>query len=146
MDIRTMIINFLRGMLDVIEDLVTIGIAAGILIFGWFVDKEVFQNNPLLWSGVVSILIIMAIGNLRDRRRRFQKIHQTVDKTLQEVLGNKIIMTMGADEFFKDRMEKIQDKLMSATTIDILGITLSTTVGTTLDLIKDRLKQTEKSG
>ena len=131
-------------MLDVIEDLVTIGIAAGILIFGWFVDKEVFQNNPLLWSGVVSILIIMAIGNLRDRRRRFQKIHQTVDKTLQEVLGNKIIMTMGADEFFKDRMEKIQDKLMSATTIDILGITLSTTVGTTLDLIKDRLKANGK--
>jgi len=144
MNIYSMITNFLRSVLDVIEDLVTITIAAGILIFGWFVDKEIFQNNPLLWSGVVSILIVMAIGNLRDRRRRFQKIHQTVDKTLQEVLGNKIITTMGADEFFKGRMEKIQDKLLNATTIDLLGITLSTTVGATLKLIKDRLKANGK--
>lgn len=136
--------NFLRSFLDVIEDLVSIAIAAGILIFGWFVDKEIFQNNPLLWSGVVSILIIMAIGNLRDRRRRFHKIHQTVDKIYQEVLRNKVVMTMGADEFFKGGMEKIQHKLSNATTIDLLGITLSTTVGTTLGLIKDRLKANGK--
>src|SRR5689334_8957433 len=107
MNRRSMIANFLRGVLDVIEDLVTIAIATGILILGWFIDKEVFQNNALLWSGVISILIVMAIGNLRDRSRRFQKIHQTVDKTLQEVIDNKIIMTMGADEFFKIGMEKI---------------------------------------
>lgn len=144
MNIKLIISDFLRGTMDVIEDLITIGIAAGILIFGWLVDKDVFQNNPLLWSGVISILIIMAIGNLRDRRRRFQKIHQAVDKTLQEILGNKIVATMKADDFFKYGVEKIQNNLLSATTIDLVGITLSTTVGTTLGLIKDRLKANGK--
>jgi hypothetical protein len=144
MNIKTMITNFLKGVLDVIEDLVTIIIAAGILLFGWFVDKEIFQNNPLLWSGVISILIIMAIGNLRDRSRRFQKIQQTVDKTYKEVLGNKTLVTMGADEFFRGDREKIQDSLLNATTIDLIGITLSTTVGTTLKLIIDRLKANGK--
>ncbi len=144
MKIISIIVNFLRGVFDVIEDLVTIVIAVGILIFGWFVDKEIFQNSPLLWSGVVSILIIMAIGNLRDRRRRFQKIHQTVDRILQEILGNKVVTTMGADEFFKVGMEKIQERLLHATTIDLLGITHSTTVGATLKIIKDRLKANGK--
>lgn len=144
MNIKTVITNFLTSVLNVIEDLVTIFIAAGILLFGWFVDKEIFQNNPLLWSGVISILIIMAIGNLRDRSRRFQKIHQTVDKTYKEILGNKILVTPGADEFFKIGKGEIQDKLFNSTTIDLIGITLSTTVGTTLNLIKDRLKSNGK--
>src|SRR5688572_4888046 len=100
MNKKSAILNFLRSILDVIEDLAAITIAGGILAFGWFVDKELFQNNPLLWSGVVSILIVMAIGNLRDRRIRFQKIHQTVDKTYHEILGSKTIVTMGADDFF----------------------------------------------
>ncbi len=140
MNNKAWIVNLLRNGLDVIEDLVAIFIAAGILIFGWFVDQEIFQNDPLLWSGVVMILIVMAIGNLRDRRRRFRKIHKTVDETLQEIRGNKVYEVSGADHFFKGKQEEIQEKLLKATTIDLIGITLSTTVGKTLDLIKDHLK------
>ncbi|WKZ47935.1 MAG: hypothetical protein QY306_01045 [Anaerolineales bacterium] len=144
MNRKSVIANFLKSVFDVIEDLVAIAIAVGILLFGWFVDSAVFQDNPLLWSGVISILIVMAVGNLRDRRSRFQKIHQSVDRTLQEILGSKIITTMGADDFFRGGLEKIEGKLLHATTIDLAGITLSTTAGTTLKLIKDRLKANGK--
>ena len=132
--------NLRKDILDVIEDIIAIIIAAGILIFGWLVDKEIFKNAPLLWSGVISILIVMAIGNLRDRRRRFQKIHNTVDKTFQEIQGNKVLEPARVDDFFDGKEEDIQECLLSATTIDIVGITFSTTVGKTLDLVRDRLR------
>jgi hypothetical protein len=141
---KSTILNFLKSIFDVIEDLVAIGIAISILIFGWSKDTDAFKNSPLLWGGIVSILTIMAIGNLRDRRYRFQKIHTTVEKTFQEILDHKIVIPMAADDFFKDGAEKIQDSLLNAATIDLLGITLSTTAGTTLKLIKDRLKANGK--
>ena len=103
-------------------------------------DKSIFQNSPLLWSSIVSMLTIMAIGNLRDRRRRLRKIHKAVDETLREIRGNKIIEVSGADHFFERDDDSIQDRLRNARTIDIIGITLSTTVGITRELVKDRLK------
>jgi hypothetical protein len=134
--------QFLRDTLDLIEDIFAIIIALSILLFGWFVDKDLFQNSPLLWSGIVAILTIMAIGNLRDRRRRLWKIHQTVDETLREMRAKKkFIEISGADDFFEADEDSIQNRLRNAKTIDIVGITLSTTVGSRRELVKDRLKE-----
>jgi hypothetical protein len=138
-NMKSMVLTLFINVLDVIEDLVVIFIASGYLLYGWFVDKEIFQNAPVLWSGVAMILGLMTIANLRDRRRRFRKIHETVDETLQEIRGSKVVEFAGADHFFKGEQEEIRDRLINARTIDLLGITLSTTVGPSRELIKNRL-------
>ncbi len=138
------ILNFIKNTLDVIEDIVAIGIAVGILLFGWFVDESIFENATLLWSGVVTILTIMAIGNLRDRSRRLRKIHETVNETFREIKGSKIIEESGADNFFNRSEDEIKNSLMTATEIDMVGITFATTRGNIQELIKDRLKVSAK--
>lgn len=140
MSARERLKSFLQIILDVIEDLVSIAIAAGILIYGWFVDQGIYDNAALLWSGVIMILTVMAIGNLRDRRSRFTRINSAVEETLNEVRGNKIYQVAGADKFFVADEDKIQVSLAASHSIDILGITLSTSVGRMLNLLRDRLR------
>jgi hypothetical protein len=133
--------DVLRWALDVIEDLVSIAIAAALLIYGWLVDQEVVKNTPLVLSTIIGILIIMAIGNLRDRRNRFRQMQETVEQTLQEVEGNKIYEVAGADKFFSEGRHEFHNKMIPiASSIAISGITLSGTVGRILDPLKDRLR------
>jgi len=126
--------------INIIEDIVTILIAMGMLIFGWFIDNDLFTNNILLWSGVISILIIMAIGNIRDRNKLYNDIQETTEKTLAEIINSKIYDVDGADQLFTAKKSKISERIESGTTIDVLGITLSTSVGDLLEKIKERVK------
>jgi len=93
--------------INIIEDIVTILIAMGMLIFGWFIDNDLFTNNILLWSGVISILIIMAIGNIRDRNKLYNDIQETTEKTLAEIINSKIYDVDGADQLFTAKKSKI---------------------------------------
>lgn len=130
----------LRPITDVIEEIVSILLITVLLVYAWLVDRAVLQNVPLLLGSAISILILIAISNLRDRLYRFRRIQETVEQTRRAVLESTIYQVAGADEFFGGRDESYGDLLSTASSIAISGITLSGTVQTYRATLRERLE------
>ena len=140
MSTRSRTRDLLRWAFEVIEEVVSLLIAAGILVYTEFVAPEQPGNTSLLLDGTILIAGLIAISNLRDRLYRFRRIHESVEQTRQAIRDCTIHQTVGADRFFIGRDESYGELLSTASSISISGITLSGTVQSFRATLRERLE------
>jgi hypothetical protein len=129
---------------DVLEELVSLLIAIVLLIYTNFIAQGQQGNIILLINGVLLVVSLIAISNLRDRLYRFRRIEEIVDKTHQEILDKTILRSTGADEFFTNRDETFGKFLATSSSIDISGITLTGTIHGYSAVLQERLENAAK--
>ena len=122
--------EILHIIFDVIEEIVSLIIAIIILVYTNYIAPSDPNNIVLLLNGVLLVVGLVAISNLRDRLYRFRKIQGAVDKISLDVQERTIYKSTGPDEFFTGRDESYGEYLSSASSIGISGITLSGTIQT----------------
>ena len=132
---------------DYIEDVLALFIVAGVSLWGWFIDRGVLQDVPLLISGVTTILILIVIAHWRDRKRYFQHNRNKNDDIYNAIINRTISKEISADEFFGEideyfsiRGETIDEALTNASTITICGRTLTGSLRTHASSIRSRLE------
>jgi hypothetical protein len=142
----------LHPIFNVIEEIVSLIIAIGLLFYTNLFAKDQDKSISLLLNGILLNVGLIAFSNLRDRLYRFRKIQKTVDDTRKEmqksfedmrkeIKDRTIYKETGADEFFAGPDRKLYADLLSeANTIFISGITLSGTIQTYRSTLRERLE------
>ncbi len=127
MNIRKKISNATYIFGDIIGDLISIIIAASLII------RIQTQKTPSsisdiseLLTGVLAILILIALNGIWDRFKKLRHIEDLLEKN-QKVLDSKVFERVRAEEFFQRETSLDQSVFENATRIDISGITLGNT-------------------
>ena len=112
---------------DVIGDLISVIIAA-FLIIRIQTQKTPSSMSDIseLLTGVLAILIFIALTGIWDRFKKLRHIENLLEKN-QQALDSKVLERVRAEEFFQKEINIDQTVFEDATKIDISGITLGNT-------------------
>lgn len=89
-------------------------------------------SEMLQW--ILVVLTLLATTQLADRIRFMRNLDNKVDKLVENISSS------GANSFFVRRMPNLIERLRTAKSISINGITLSTTSGTFFGVFEQRIK------
>ena len=140
MNTQSKVREILQRIFDVIEEIVSLLIAGGLLIYTNLIAPSQQGYTSLVLDGILLIVGLIAISNLRDRLYRFRKIQEIIEETHQEIINKTILQSTGPDDFFTGREDSYGDFLSIATSIAISGITLSGTIQTYRAILRERLE------
>jgi len=140
----TKIRGFLRLIFDVVEEIASLIIAIALLIYSNLILPSNQGNTNLLINGILLIVGLLALSNLRDRLYRFRNIQFAIEGIQHEIHEKTIIKNIGPDDFFIGRNDSYNVYLSSASDIAILGITLSGTIQTYRLTLQKRLEAGSK--
>jgi hypothetical protein len=147
LDFQTKAREFLFRVFDVWEEITSLLIAGWLLIYTNFIAPGYQDNISLLIGGILSIVGLIALSNLRDRLIRLRRIQSAVEETQQKIQDVKQMIRdrtqsirTGPDEFFTIRDESYGNFLSTSSSIDISGITLTGTIHTHSAALGKRLE------
>lgn len=132
---------FISNLFEVIEEVISLLIVAGILIFSAYLEYSDSQDtlDPiyLKWT-ILAIITLIAISNLRDRLIRFRRIEE-YSKVTYEKLDETIFDPIRADNFFNPIDKSNSEIFIEAKEIFITGISLNKTIGKFHEAIKQSI-------
>ena len=134
MNYQSKIRSFFSFVLSILEELVSIGIGLTLIIIEKRMPGSVKVYELLL--AILSIAILLAVSNLRDRVFYLRKIKERVGLT-QERLQQKVFDPIRASNFFLSESDIDCSELLDSRLTLISGISLVRTIGKLHEEIHD---------
>lgn len=133
--------KFIFIIFDVIEEVVSFIIVAGILIYAGYlqvIDQQSRLDAFVLLWGILAIVTLVAVSNLRDRLLRFRRIERHTEVTKKK-LEEHVFDPIRAENFFQIDDGTNSEIFTGAKKIFISGITLVRTTGKFHETLKQSI-------
>lgn len=133
--------EFVEWLFDNVFDIVTI-LVAGFLVIRYQITPPTPADIPGIATWILSVLGLLAISGLWERNRRLYRIEKSTNKLLSTVQEN-IVDKPSALRFFEN-IPVLDTFFKSAHTIDLMGVTLTSTLDKQASNIREAIKNGAK--
>lgn len=133
--------DIVEWLLDNLFDIATIFVA-GYLVIYYQKSPPTFDDIPFITTWILAVLGLLAVSGLWERNRRLYRIEKSTNK-LMSIVQEQIVDKPSALRFFEN-VPILDTFFKNAHTIDLMGVTLTSTLDKQASNIREAIKNGAK--